>query len=133
LSIDSEGRIFIADTWNQRIQVFVPDFANLRFTYLQDWEVVGWYGQSLDNKPYLATDYLGNVFVSDPEGYRILHFDSNGKFIQYWGELGTDLLGLNLPTGISADNQGNIWVVDSGNHRLLRFPPPTSNVENDDT
>jgi predicted membrane-bound mannosyltransferase/sugar lactone lactonase YvrE len=132
LSIDTEGKIFVADTWNQRIQVFLPDFTNLRFTYLQDWEIVGWYGQSLDNKPYLATDYLGNVYVSDPEGYRILHFDSNGKFIQYWGEFGTDLLGLNLPTGISADDKGNIWVVDSGNHRLLRFAPPSSRVENDD-
>jgi DNA-binding beta-propeller fold protein YncE/predicted membrane-bound mannosyltransferase len=133
LTIDPEGRILVADTWNQRIQVFLPDYDNLRFTYLQDWEIVGWYGQSLDNKPYLVADNLGNVFVSDPEGYRILQFESNGTFIQYWGEYGTDILGLNLPTGLVIDAQGDLWVVDSGNHRLLRFTPPMNISEGSDS
>jgi hypothetical protein len=34
-------------------------------------EIVAWYGQSLDNKPYLAVDNTGNLYTSDPEDYRV--------------------------------------------------------------
>ncbi len=133
LAIDSEGRILVADTWNQRIQVFLPDYTNMRFTYLREWKIVGWYGQSLDNKPYLVTDNQGNVYVSDPEGYRILQFDSNGEFLQYWGDYGTDMAGLNLPVGLAMDAQDNLWIVDSGNHRLLRYTPTIGIPEGSDS
>jgi DNA-binding beta-propeller fold protein YncE len=128
LAINQEGNIYTADTWNQRIQVFSPDYSNLVFNFQFEREIVGWYGQSLDNKPYLAIDDLGNLYVSDPEGYRILQFDSNGTFLRYWGDYGTDLSGFNLPTGISVDREGRLWVVDTGNHRILRFPPITGDT-----
>ncbi len=123
LAIDSEGRILVADTWNQRIQAFNPDYTNMLFTFLFEWDIVGWYGQSLDNKPYIAIDINGNIYVSDPEGYRILQFDSKGSFLKYWGEYGTDMVGLNLPIGLATDSESHLWVVDSGNHRILRFTP----------
>ena len=82
---------------------------------------MGWYGQSLDNKPYLAVNEQGNLFVSDPEGYRILEFDNQGKFIRYWGDYGSEIDGFMLPTGLSFDADGGLWVADTGNHRLLYF------------
>jgi sugar lactone lactonase YvrE len=124
LAIDPEGRIYIVDTWNQRIQMFMPDYNSMTFTPMLEWDIVGWYGQSLDNKPYLATDDQGNIYVSDPEGYRILQFNTSGEFIRYWGDYGTDLEGFNLPTGITIDDEGTVWVVDTGNHRILHFSPP---------
>jgi uncharacterized protein (TIGR03663 family) len=123
LSIDPEGRIFVADTWNQRVQVFTSDSQNLIYSPVLEWDIVGWYGQSLDNKPYLAIDDIGNVYVSDPEGYRILQFNSDGEFIQYWGDYGSNLEGFILPTGLSVNQDGDLWVVDTGNHRILRFLP----------
>jgi predicted membrane-bound mannosyltransferase/DNA-binding beta-propeller fold protein YncE len=133
LAIDPEGRIVVADTWNQRIQVFLPDYTRSSFTFIQEWDIVGWYGQSLDNKPYLAIDYLGDIYVSDPEGYRILQFDSKGMFLRFWGEFGTEITGLNLPTGIATDIQGHVWVADSGNHRILRFTPLSINTDGGDS
>jgi sugar lactone lactonase YvrE len=91
---------------------------------IREWNIVGWYGQSLDNKPYLAVDAQGHVYVSDPEGYRVLEFDNQGEFIHYWGDYGDDLAGFNLPNGISIDAQGGLWVADSGNHRILHFTLP---------
>jgi len=129
LTIDPDGRIFVADTWNQRIQMFIPDYNTMTFTPMLEWDIVGWYGQSLDNKPYLAADGQGNIYICDPEGYRILQFNTDGKFIRYWGDYGTDLEGLNLPTGITIDDDGTIWVVDSGNHRILHFSPPEIALE----
>jgi DNA-binding beta-propeller fold protein YncE len=73
------GRLYVADTWNQRVQVF--DYANGNFTALASWDIVGWYGQSLVNKPYLSVGNLGQVFVTDPESGRVLVFTSDGEFV----------------------------------------------------
>jgi len=122
VAVDSEGLIYIADTWNQRVQVIQAGTAG-EFTQIRSWDVVAWYGQSLDNKPYIAVDSQGNVYLSDPEGSRILKFNSQGEFLFYWGQYGVTSTNLNLPTGLAIDSENNIWVADSSNHRLLRFPP----------
>ena len=88
ITVDKEGLVYVADTWNQRIQVMVED-ASGTYLPLVNWEIVGWYGQSLDNKPYLTVDNNGNLFTTDPEGYRILRFTTSGAFINYFGDLGT--------------------------------------------
>jgi len=118
IAIDSEGTIYVADTWNQRIQVFGPDFE-----YLREWKVDAWQGESLVNKPYLATDGQ-RVFASDPEGYRILVFDKDGHPVLTFGRYGSDASGMDLPTGVAVDTSGRLWVTDTQNHRLLRFDNP---------
>jgi uncharacterized protein (TIGR03663 family) len=122
IDVDDAGLIYVADTWNQRVQVIEPGTAG-EFSLVRSWEVVAWYGQSLDNKPYLAVDSQGNVYVSDPEGYRILKFNNQGEFLYYWGDFGTSTSSFNLPVGVAVDDEDAVWVADSGNHRLLRFLP----------
>ncbi|MEN8172267.1 MAG: flippase activity-associated protein Agl23 [Chloroflexota bacterium] len=127
LAVDADGKVYVADTWNHRVQVFAPDTSGEVYTMVNSWELEAWYGQSLDNKPYLTVDSLGRVFVGDPEGYHILAFDAQGSFEQYWGYYGTDpqdLSGLNLPAGLAVDPDGKLWVADAGNHRILRFDVP---------
>ena len=121
LALDAQGNLYVADTWNQRIQVFEPNEQGIAINYKTEWEIVGWYGQSLDNKPYLTVDSENRVYVSDPEGVRILVFSTEGKFLNYWGTFGAGENNFNLPTGLAADDEGNVWVVDAGNNRILRF------------
>lgn len=123
IAVSADGFVYITDTWNQRIQVMIPDGAGGYYP-LRTWEVAAWYGQSLDNKPYIAVDNARNIYVSDPEGYRILRFTSQGQFIHYWGTLGTGLKAFNLPTGLAIDASGGLWVVDSGNNRIMHFNVP---------
>ncbi|MDD5467136.1 MAG: TIGR03663 family protein [Anaerolineales bacterium] len=120
IAFGTEGQIFIADTWNQRVQSILPS-ADGTYLPLTSWDIAGWYGTSLDNKPYLAVDSAGNVYVTDPEGYRILEFDSQGNFIQYWGDYSTEVDGFGLPASIAIDSQDGAWVADAGNHRLMHF------------
>jgi sugar lactone lactonase YvrE len=124
IAVDKDGLVYIADTWNQRIQVMVAD-ASGSYLPLNNWEVVAWYGQSLDNKPFLAVDNNGNLYTTDPEGYRILHFNATGTFINYFGDYGSGTNGFNLPTGIIVDGKGGVWIADAGNGRIMHFSVPT--------
>lgn len=130
LALASNGTIYLADTWNGRIQQFLPEFFPIF-----DWRVRAWAGQSINNKPYLALDSLNRVYVTDPEGYRVLIFTANGEYLARFGKFGTDVNSFGLPNGIAIDAQNNIYIADAGNHRILKFnaifaaPPLPAPVE----
>jgi DNA-binding beta-propeller fold protein YncE len=73
------------------------------------------------NKPYLRVSPAGQVYVGDPEGYRILVFDAGGEYLMSFGQYGFDLASFALPLGMAFDAQGNLYVVDSDNSRVLKF------------
>lgn len=124
LALGLNGEVYVSDTWNQRIQVFVPDAQKLTYSAFNAWEIVGWYGQSLDNKPFLATNNVGNVFATDPEGFRVLSFNPEGQFLWGWGNYSPNSDGFGLPAALAFDSTNGVWVTDAGNHLLLHFTLP---------
>ena len=129
LAVDDDGLIYVTDTWNQRVQVFRLDSQGMNNIPIKEWDIAGWYGQSMDNKPYIRVSREGSVFVSDPEGYRILEFTDQGDFIHFWGDYGSSPNSFILPTGMSLAFDGGLWIADTGNHRLLYFTIPEIDVE----
>lgn len=123
LAMDAAGIIYVTDTWNQRIQSFVEEAENT-FVPHKQWEVSAWYGQSLDNKPFVTVSSQGNILISDPEAYRIIEFTPLGEYVRSWGDYSTGLDGFGVVNGITADKQNGVWVCDAGNHRLLHFTLP---------
>ena len=128
LALGPDGTVYVADTWNQRVQAFKPDPNTGEYLFAQQWPVVGWYGQSLDNKPYLAVDAQGRVYATDPEGYRVLVFNKDGQCLATWGDFGADNTTFALASGIAVDAQGNVYVTDAvkddqANDRVMKFPP----------
>jgi len=75
------------------------------------------------NKPYLAIDTAFNLYVTDPEGFRVMVFDGQGQLLAFFGRYDTDNSSFDLPTGIAVDKEGYIYVADSGNHRIMKFGP----------
>ena len=126
LALSDDGRLYVADTWNQRMQIMIPDPNNPNtYVPLKEWDIAGWYGQSLDNKPYIAVDSAANrLLVADPEGYRVLEFTLEGDFVRYWGDYSTGPDGFGLVSGLAFDPGGGVWVSDAANNRLLHFTLP---------
>jgi DNA-binding beta-propeller fold protein YncE len=124
IAIDANGIVYITDTWNLRIQAFQPTPDGLAFTPILQWDIDGWFGQGLENKPLIAVDGQGRLFVTDPDASRILQFDTAGQFVRTWGEYGYDATQFGLASGIAIDSQGRVWVTDGGNHRIMRFVLP---------
>ena len=110
---------YVADTWNGRIQQFSSNLFPLF-----SWEVDAWQGESTNNKPYLAVNDQGQIFVTDPEAYRVLIFNSAGEYLGRFGQFSTGSDGFGLPTGIKVDSDGNVYIVDAANNTVLKFAPP---------
>jgi sugar lactone lactonase YvrE len=121
IAVAKNGEVYVADTWNQRIQVFTPDASGKNFTFSRVWSVDAWGNQSTENKPFLALDDAGNVFVTDPADYRVLEFSSNGQIIHGWGQYSSGIDGFGNPVGIAIDGDGHVWVMDSANNFAMRF------------
>jgi len=124
VAVSANGTVYVTDTWNQRIQAFTPSEDGIFYFSSLQWDVNAWYGQSLDNKPFITVDSNDHVFVTDPEGYRILEFQTDGTFVRTWGDFGAGLDQIGLAAGVTVDPLGFVWVTDAGNNRILRYRLP---------
>lgn len=113
-----DGSVFVADTWNKRVQKLTP---NLEF--MTELPVSGWESQDITNKPYLAVAGNGDLYVTDPQLYRVLVYDVNGAIKASFGNFGAESNTFNLPTGVAVDTALNLVViVDANNNRVMNFP-----------
>lgn len=120
IAVAPDGTIYVADVWNDRVQVFNKDR-----TYLRQWKVEqGWVdtsgeNQGINNKPHLALDSAGRVYVTDPEQLRVIVYKNDGTEVANFGN--PDYFA--RPTGIAVDKKGNIYVTDADNSKVLKFAP----------
>jgi DNA-binding beta-propeller fold protein YncE len=124
VAVALSGTVYVTDTWNQRIQAFLPSEDGTVFFPTLQWDVNAWFGQSLDNKPFIAAGPNEHVFITDPEGYRVIEFTETGEFVRTWGAFGVGPEELGLASGIAVDPLGFVWVSDAGNNRILRYTLP---------
>ena len=115
LALDAEENVYVADSLNDRVQVFDPDGA-----FLREWGEPGTADGQFDQLYGIAVDG-GNVYVSDFLNARIQKFDTNGAFIKAWGSPGTLPGQFTHPEAITTDDDGNVYVADTGNFRVQKF------------
>jgi DNA-binding beta-propeller fold protein YncE len=119
IAVSDDGRVYVADTWNHRIQAFDRDG-----TFLTKW---GMYGQTADAPTLfygprdIAVDALGRVFVTDTGNKRIMVFDQDGNYLDQWGSEGAVAGTFSEPVGIDVDAGGNLYVADTWNQRVQVF------------
>ncbi|PKK91788.1 MAG: hypothetical protein CVV64_03750 [Candidatus Wallbacteria bacterium HGW-Wallbacteria-1] len=116
VATDREGRIFIADTANNRIQVFTPD-GNLSFKFGKMGQGKGYFRSPCG----IYVDDKSNIWVADTLNNRIQKFDPKGRHVSTI-EPSRDS-SLHNPKDVAVNSKGQIFVVDSYNNRICKFDP----------
>ena len=116
IAIDSSGAVYVADSGNDRIQVF-----DARGNFIRQWGGFGFGDGQFKGPEGIAIDSSGAVYVADSGNDRIQVFDAQGNFIRKWGEFGSGDGQFGFPQGIAIDSSGAVYVVDFGNRRIQVF------------
>jgi len=121
IAFDNTGRLFVADTSNNRIRAI--DAAGTVRT------VVGDGSPTYDLDPAclpdddrflrlpddVKVDAAGNIYVADTGKNRIRKIAPNGTQTTV-----AAAAGLNQPSGVAVDITGNLYIADTGNRRVLK-------------
>ena len=118
IALDSSGRIYVADTYNDRI-VRIDDFSGT------NWTTYGTYGSGTGqfwDPAGIGIDASGRIYILDTGNNRLVAMDDmNGTNWAAYTTLsnGTDQLG-SLATP-SFDSSGRFYFVDAANKRIVRM------------
>ena len=109
-----DGRIYVADTGNHRVQVFWENGTFFR--------QFGSYGSGPGQFSSPEGIYLDGkaIFVADTGNHRVQVFRPDGTFFRQFGSYGSGPGEFSSPEGISGGYEG-YSVADTGNHRVQGF------------
>jgi DNA-binding beta-propeller fold protein YncE len=118
--VDGNGRLFVVDSGNFRVQAFAPD-GSLELAF----GALGRYPGQFARPKGIACDPLGNVYVVDAAFGNFQIFDPAGQLLLFVGKRGEASRGgtYMLPAGIAIDYDGRIYVVDQFFRKVDIFRP----------
>jgi DNA-binding beta-propeller fold protein YncE len=113
LAIDKDGKVYVMDMFNFRVQIFDPDGKfESKFGSVGD-------GLGQFSKPKgIALDSEGHIYVVDAAFNNIQIFDQKGRLLLFFGEFGSRDGQFWLPAGMDIDSNDRIYVADQYNHRI---------------
>ncbi|MDD5198859.1 MAG: NHL repeat-containing protein [Terrimicrobiaceae bacterium] len=142
--VDSAGRLWVADSDNNRVLRFDGATGPVTLATLTADQVIGQPGFvtfaggttaiALSNPLDVWLDGSGNLWIADAFNNRVLRYDAvvglgNGPAVTrvfgqgnaISGGAATSQTGMSNPFALCIDGSGNLWVADEGNNRVLRF------------
>src|SRR5271157_1915390 len=125
VAVGADGNVFVADTWNHRIQEFTSDGKFIRM-----WGTGPGLGpQSFYGPRSVVVDGAGRVLVADTGNKRIVIFDANGNYLGEFGSGGSQPGELDEPVGLALGGDGRLYVTDTWNQRVQVFAPDASGLK----
>jgi len=144
---DSEGNIWVADTFNNRVVEYKQPLTNGMAASVvigqSDFTsniIAAPTRSNLIDPIGLALDAAGDLWVVDGNR-RVLEYVppfTNGmsaSLVIGQSDFTSDTQaatasGLSFPTEVAFDSAGDLWLVDQGNNRVLEYKPPFTTGEN---
>ncbi|MES2355552.1 MAG: hypothetical protein V4568_14375 [Pseudomonadota bacterium] len=135
LAADSTGNIFVADRGSHTIRKVTPAgiVTTIAGTLYSRGSADGaGTAASFNNPAGIATDSVGNIFVTDSESHTIRKVTPAGIVTTIAGTASSiagsadgtgTTASFNNPVGIATDSVGNIYVADTGNSAIRRITP----------
>ena len=122
IDVADDGKIYLADSINRRVQVLSPDGVWLRsIGSAAGPEVNG--GLSGDLRSILIDDENSRMYVVDALQNQIEAFSLSGTPLFRIGGEGTAPGQLIAPRSLTFGPEGNLWVTEYGNYRIQAFSP----------
>jgi len=113
LTLDTQGNVWVADAWNNRIQELTPNGEPITSIPVPS----GWDNPAVTNKPYVAVDPQGRVIASFPDQGRLVMYGSDGQQIK---EL--PLPAGTTPVGVTVAPDGRLLVADARGNVVDSLP-----------
>jgi|GEM_PF-3405577 DNA-binding beta-propeller fold protein YncE len=123
LTLDAQGRIYLADPANHCIHIYSlsGDFLRTIGPQLSGPSAKKFPPLNLDSPQGVAVDGEGRVYVADTGNHRLLIFDAEGNLLRAFGRKGNENGEFRSPHSVALDSKGRIYVADTGNDRLQMF------------
>jgi sugar lactone lactonase YvrE len=131
IAVNSQGTVYLADSWNNRIRVLLSDGMVTTIAGTGETGFAGDGGAAIAAKLNcprgIAVDSQGNIYFSDSGNSRIRKIDSGGKISTIAGTGSDGFSGdsglataaqLNSPRGLAIDAGGNLYIADGFNFRI---------------
>lgn len=117
IAVDGQGNVYVADTWNHRIQKF-----DGQGNFLLQWGTGGLADDGPDRfwgPRGVAVDAQGRVYITDTGNRRVVVFDGQGSYLFQFRQAGDAQL--DEPVGVAIGPDGLAYVADTWNHRVAVF------------
>ena len=113
-----DGSVYVADTWNYRIQKFTADGR-----FLTMWGTSGTADtpDAFWGPRGIVVNSKGQVFITDTGNNRVVIFNEDGNYLSQFGVNGMNSGEFDEPVGLAVDDQDNLYVVDTWNQRIQVF------------
>jgi DNA-binding beta-propeller fold protein YncE len=115
IACDKDGNIYVADSWNGRIQKFDPkghylsEYGGAKYTFYSPRNV--------------AVDRAGVIYVADTGNSAIKAIAPDGKLLKSIGGRGDGNGLFGEVFGVAVNSKGEIFAADPGNRRVHKFAP----------
>ncbi len=123
LRTDRDGNVWVTDRGDHQVFKFSPE-GKLLMTLGQKG-VVGDNDsrEAFNGVADLVIAKNGDIFIADGESTntRIVKYSKDGKFVTWWGGLGTEPGKFDEPHSIAIDEKGRLYVGDRRNKRVQVF------------